>query len=126
MESSIAVFLSRQPAFERLPTAGCAPHVRKRQPGKHVSQARWAGGSRDVLPSRYGPRPSAHQPAPTSNYAHRVASMRGTLLLRLRTVLSKNRHCNRSRTHSLAGFGAARPAARLSVAKPEEARQPAD
>ena len=42
MESSIAVFLSRQPAFERLPTAGCAPHVRKRQPGKHVSQARWA------------------------------------------------------------------------------------
>ena len=34
--------LSRQPAFERLPTAGCAPHVRKRQPGKHVSQARWA------------------------------------------------------------------------------------
>ena len=50
----------------------------------------------------------------------------GALLLRLRTVLSKNRHCNRSRTHSLAGFGAARPAARLSVAKPEKARQPAD
>ncbi len=32
--------LSRQPAFERLPTAGCAPHVCKRQPGKNVSQAR--------------------------------------------------------------------------------------
>ena len=125
MESSIAVFLSRQPAFERLPTAGCAPHVCKRQPGKNVSQARWAGGSRDVLPSRYGPRPSAHQPG-QRQITHTGSRACGTLLLRLRTVLSKNRHCNRSRTHSLAGFGAARPAARLSVAKPEAARQPTD